>query len=175
MAKTKKATIANVTLEQAQEASEQYSQISDRLIKIEGKMNEEINRVKSKYKDEITDLQEQLEAPVEVLEVYAKEQQPSWGKKKSMELLHTVIGFRTGTPKVEKNKKFTWDAVTELLQKSGKKFSDYLRTKTEINKEAILAIKDEQLLRDLKEECYIEVVQTETFYVEAKREEAVPA
>jgi phage host-nuclease inhibitor protein Gam len=174
MAKTKKATIANVTLEQAQEASEHYSQLSDKLIRIEGKMNEEINKVKSKYKDEITELQEQIEVPVEVLEVFAKEQQPSWGKKKSFELLHTVIGFRTGTPKVDKSKKFTWDGITELLVKNGKKFSDFVRTKTEINKEAILALKDEQLLRELKDECYIEVVQTETFYVEAKREE-IPA
>lgn len=174
MAKTKKITIQNVTLEQAQLASELYAQTQAKLASIEAKMNEELNRVKSKYKDQITEQQEELEAPVEILEVFAKEQQPNWGKKKSMELLHSIIGFRTGTPKVEKSKKFTWDAVTELLKKN-KRFAEFVRTKEEINKDAILACKDDVMLELLKEEAYVSIVQDETFYVEAKREEVAAA
>jgi phage host-nuclease inhibitor protein Gam len=172
--KTKKVTISNVTLEQAQAASEQYAQTQAKLATIEAKMNEELNKVKSKFKDQITELQDELEPQVEVLEVFAKEQQPAWGKKKSMELLHCTIGFRTGTPKVEKDKKFTWDAITELLGKN-KVFKPFIRTKQEIDKEAILACKDEALLEQLKEDAYVSIVQDETFYVEAKREEVAAA
>ena len=133
-------------------------------------MNEEINRVKSKYADQITELNESLEEPMEVLSVFAKEQQPNWGKKKSMELLHCVIGFRTGTPKVIKDKKFTWDAVLELMRKN-KVFSRFVRTKEEINKEAVIAEKNEAILNQLREECYISVDQDETFFVQPKIEE----
>lgn len=172
MTRIKKKVIANVTLEQAQEASELFATTSTKLAKVEAKMNEEINRVKSKYQDEITELHETLEEPQEVLQVFADEQKSDWGKKKSMELLHCTIGFRTGTPKVDKSKKFTWDAVLELMKKN-KLFKPFVRTKDEINKEAILAEKNEETLKLLKEECYVEIKQDESFYVEVKKEEVV--
>jgi phage host-nuclease inhibitor protein Gam len=168
--KTKKTTISNVSLEDAQLASESYAVAATKLSKVEAKMNEELNKVKSKYQDEITDLKEELELPIETLEVFAKEQQDKWGKKKSMELLHCVIGFRTGTPKVTKDKKFTWDAIVELVKKQ-KAFKPFIRTSEELNKDAILSCKDDEMLKTLKHECYIEVVQEESFYVEAKKED----
>ena len=170
MTRVKKKVIANVTLEQAQEASELFATTSTKLSKVEAKMNEEINRVKSKYQDEITELQEALEEPQEVLQVFADEQKNDWGKKKSLELLHCTIGFRTATPKVDKSKKFTWDAVLELMKKN-KLFKPFIRTKDEINKEAILAEKNEETLKLLREECYVEIKQDENFFVEVKKEE----
>lgn len=172
--KTKKVTISNVSLEQAQAASELYAQKQAKLASIEAKMNEELNKVKSKFMDQITELQEELEPQVEVLEVFAKEQQPNWGKKKSMELLHSVIGFRTGTPKVDKAKGFTWDAITELLGKN-KAFTGFIRSKQEVDKESILACKDEKMLEMLEKQAFVSIIQEETFYVEAKREELAVA
>jgi len=165
-----KVTISNVSLEQAQQASSEFATKKNKLDSIEAKMNKEINSIKEKYQDEITELQEDLTEPVQVLEVFAKEQQESWGKKKSMELLHTVIGFRTGTPKVTKDKKFTWDAVLDLMKKN-RVFKGFIRTVDEINKEAILGEKNEAVLNQLKENCYISVEQEEKFFVEAKKEE----
>ncbi len=46
-----------------------------------------------------------------------------------------------------------------------------MRTKDEINKESILAEKDETKLTLLKAECYVFIDQDENFYVEAKAEE----
>lgn len=168
--RVKKKTYSNVSLEQAQEASQAFAVAKNKLDAIEAKMNEKINRIKSDYQDEITELKEELEDPQELLETFAKEQQKSWGKKKSMELLHCVIGFRTGTPKVVKDKKFTWDAILELIKKNSllKKF---VRSKDELNKESILAEKDEQVIKLLKDECYVEVDQDETFFVQPKKEE----
>lgn len=168
--RTKKKVVSNVTLEQAQEASQSFAVDSNKLQKIEAKMNEEITKVRSRYQDEITELKEKLEEPTEVLEVYATEQKTTWGKKKSVELLHCIIGFRTGTPKVVKDKKFTWDAVLELMQKN-KTFSKFIRTKSEINKEAILAEKNEAVLNQMLEDCYIKIDQDETFFVQPKVEE----
>lgn len=170
MARVKKKVIANVSFEQAQEASALYAVTSNKLAKIEAKMNEEINKVKSKYSDDITSLKENLEEPFEVLQVYSEEQKNTWGKKKSLDLLHCIVGFRTGTPKVTKDKKFTLDAVVELMKKN-RVFKNFIRTTEEVNKEAILSEKNEAVLNQLKEECYVSVVQEESFYVEPKIEE----
>lgn len=169
-----KTVIANVTVEQAQQASNDFATGQTRLEKIEAKMNEEINRVKAKYQGEITEVKEGIELPYETLQVFATEQKTEWGKKKSVELLHCIIGFRTGTPKVIKDKKFTWDAVLELMKKN-KLFKPFIRTTEEINKESILAENDEKLLKQLKDECYVEIDQDEKFFVTVKKEELVAA
>jgi phage host-nuclease inhibitor protein Gam len=169
--KTKKKVFTNVTLEQAQEASRQYAVRQTQLASIEAKMNTEINKVKDKYKDQVTELKEMLDEPVAVLEAYATANKDSW-KKKSMELLHTVIGFRTGNPKVDKKSAFTWKAVLELLQQH--KMKRFIRTIEEINKEEILALdaeKDKALLNQLKENAGVFISQDESFYVELKKED----
>jgi phage host-nuclease inhibitor protein Gam len=171
MAKTKINTYKNVSLEQAQEASELFAVNNNQLEILQAKMNKELDAVKSKYADEVTALQKTLKEPVELLHAFATEQQPSWGKKKSMELLHCLIGFRTGTPKVVKDKKFTWDAVKELVAKNKKLAASFLRTTTEISKEAILACKDEALLNSLASDAYCSIDQDESFYVTSKKEE----
>lgn len=174
MTRIKKRVISDVTAEQAQEASQLYATNYNKLEKIQAKMNEEINKVKDKYQDDITEITDNLEEPYETLQVFAREQKTQWGKKKSFELLHTTIGFRTGTPKVVKDKKFTWDAVLELMKKN-KIFKAFIRSKEEINKEAILAEKNVAILGQLTEECYVSVDQDETFFVTPKIEEVTPA
>ena len=132
-------------------------------------MNEDIDKVKSKYETKVNDLKAAQKEPLETLEAYAKEQKATW-KDKSMEMLHTIIGFRTNPRKVDKKKGFTWDAVLELMQKS-KVAKAFIRTKEEINKEAILGCENEAMLNQLKEDCQIMVVQDEQFYVKVKTEE----
>jgi len=168
MARAKKKVIANVSVDQAQESSASYANAHVRLSKIEAKMNEEINKVKSKYQDDITSLQEEKEEHFEILEVYAKETKETWGKKKSLDMLHSVIGFRTGMPKVVKDKKFSWDAVTELVSKF---FPQFVRSKNELDKESLIAWKEAEGFDELKKSCFIDIVQDETFYVEPKVED----
>jgi len=172
MTRIKKKVIANVTLEQAQEASQSFANTYTRLDKVQAKMNEEINKVKSKYQDEITELQDSIAEPQEVLEVYANEQKENWGKRKSFELLHTVIGYRTGMPKVTKAKGFSWEAVTELASKH---FPGLVRTKIELDKDSVIVLSKEDSFDEIKKTCFIDVVQEESFFVEAKKEELQPA
>jgi phage host-nuclease inhibitor protein Gam len=82
--------------------------------------------------------------------------------------MHGKIGFRTGNPKLVKDRKFTWDAVTELLKKA---FPGFVRTTYEINKEALIAFRDNKDFGAVKDSCYVDVVQDESFYVEANSEE----
>ncbi len=172
--KVSKKTFANVTLEMAEAASLDFANSYNSLEKLEAKMNAEINRVKEKYQDDITTIKESMQEPELILHTFAKEQQPGWGKRKSMDLLHCTVGFRTGTPKVVKDRKFTWEAVLELMKKSAL-LKPFIRTTEEINKEAILAERSETVLQALKDDCYIEVDQDEKFYVSVKKEDVVPA
>jgi phage host-nuclease inhibitor protein Gam len=108
-----------------------------------------------------------MEEQVKVLQVYGQQYKDGW-KGKSLSLIHGKIGFRTGNPKLVKDKKFTWDAVTELLKKA---FPAFVRTTYEINKEALIAFREKKEFEDIKDACYVDVVQDETFYVEANSEE----
>ncbi len=168
MTRIKTKVISNVTLEQAQDASELFAQNTTKLDKIQAKMNDEINKIKSKYQDDITELQDGLVEPQKILHVFADEQKESWGKKKSIELLHTVIGFRTGTPKVTKSKGFSWEGITELAVQL---FPDLVRTKAELDKDSIIALSKEDGFNEIKKGLFIDVVQEESFFVEAKKEE----
>lgn len=172
--KTKRKVYSNISHEKAQEASETFATNANQLDQLVAKMNAELDAVKSKYTDRVTALKSAQEVPVAILEAYAYEQKDSWDKK-SFDFLHTVIGFRTGTPKVEKTSKgFTWDGITELLKSH--KLTKFIRTKEEVNKEEILALrpdndKDKAILNQLKENCFVTVIQDETFYVTSKSEE----
>jgi len=108
-----------------------------------------------------------MDEQVNLLQIYGQQYKDNW-KGKSLGLVHGKIGFRTGNPKLIKNKKFTWDAVTELLKKA---FPHYVRTSYEINKEALIACRDKKEFEEIKDNCYVDVVQDETFYVEANAEE----
>lgn len=169
MTRTAKKTKVSVTLEQAHVAAKNYATASTKLDSIQAKMNEEIIKVKDKYLAKINELNEAIIEPVETLESFAIANKDSWDKK-SLELPHCVIGFRTGTPKVEKEKKFTWDAITKMLS-NNKIFKDFVRTKSEVDKGAILKIDDAKLLKKLNEYCGLEIVQEESFYVDCKKEE----
>lgn len=165
MFREKKKVIMNVNYDQAQEASARYAEISARLGIIEAQMNERINNIRDQFQDEIIQLAQEKERQMDVLEIYAKEQKDSWGRRKSLDLLHSVIGFRTGTPKVTKDRKFSWDDVLDMVKE---KFPTLVRVKCELDKEAIIAMREEEQFHDLAKTCFIDVVQDETFFVEPK-------
>lgn len=144
-----------------------FAQCNTKLKMIESKMEGEKQQIDSKYQADIAMLKTSQEEQMEVLQVYGQKFKDNW-KGKSLELIHGKIGFRTGNPKLVKDKKFTWDAVTELLRKA---FPGFVRTSFEINKEALIASRDKEDFEDIKSSCYIDVVQDETFYVEAKTED----
>jgi phage host-nuclease inhibitor protein Gam len=88
-------------------------------------------------------------------------------KKKSLESVHGVIGFRTGTPKLKTLKGFTWGAVTNLLKEFLPK---YVRTTEDPAKDKLLADKDDREVSDLFGKVGIAVVQDETFFIDLKKE-----
>lgn len=159
----------NLSLDQAQQASQTFVANETRKTEIEVEMNRRIDDIKSEYQPELTELEEAQREPAEILAAYAGEQKHTWGKKKSFELLHLVIGYRTGNLKATKPKTQSWEATIKLIRKA---FPKLIRTTEEINKEAIIALSktDEKAFEKLKKVGNIDVTRDETFYIEVKKE-----
>lgn len=115
----------------------------------------------------------------DTLQSFATENQAElFSKKKSLDMAHGVIGFRTGTPKLKTLKGFTWASALQLVKEF---LPGYVRTTEEVAKDKLLADRDMEVkVKDgedkvkLSQEmtrCGIQVVQDETFYVEPKKEE----
>jgi phage host-nuclease inhibitor protein Gam len=107
-----------------------------------------------------------MEEKVALVQAWAESNPEEFGAKKSIETPHGVIGFRTGTPKLAKLARFTWAKVFDALKAStiGKL---YIRTKEEIDKEAILGAHStgKVTTADLRN-LGCEVVQEESFFVD---------
>lgn len=170
MTREKKTALKAVTLEDAQAASLLYSQTDKKLTVIETKINEQCDNIKEKYQEEINELTETRTEQVDILHAYGESEKAAWGEKKSYEFLHTIIGFRKGTPAVGKLKGVTWEAVLAFLKKNSTLKTLFVRTVEAIDKKAILAMKDEKTLKLLESKASVIIEQEETFYVSPKEE-----
>jgi phage host-nuclease inhibitor protein Gam len=165
--RAKKILITNITHEEAEQAMAVFAKCNTQLKSIESKLEEEKQQIDNKYLGEIAHLKASMEEQLDLLQIYGQRAKDGW-KGKSLDLIHGKIGFRTGNPKLTKDKKFTWDAVTELLKKT---FPAFIRQTYEINKEALIALRDQEEFKAIREACYVDVTQDESFYVEANKED----
>lgn len=164
----KKIIVKDVSREKADEAFAAYAAADARQQHITAKMDVEITRIREKYQDELAHLQETKDQSFEILKTFAIEQKETlFNKKKSLETVHGVIGFRTGTPKLKTRKGFTWGAVTNLLKEF---LPGYVRIIEEPAKDRLLADRDVPETADLFEKVGIFVDQEETFFVEPRKE-----
>ena len=103
------------------------------------------------------------------LQLFAETNPGLFDKKKSLDMAHGILGFRTGTPKLKTLKGFTWPAVTNMLKQF---LPAYVRTVDEPAKDKLLADRDAPEVNKFftKDGIGCEVVQDETFFVELKKE-----
>lgn len=166
--RTKKQVITGVTQKAAEGAFSDFAKADARISKINAEMDVQITKIRDKYAEELSYLEEDKARAFDILQVYATENRDDlFRKKKSIETVHGTFGFRTGTPSLKTLKGFTWPAVANLLEKLA---PNYIRKKIEADKEKLIADRDK--IGDAMSEYGIKVVQDETFYVERKTEEA---
>ena len=167
MTRVKKVLKTIVSRAEAEEAFARYADADARQQQIAARMDVEITKIRSRYEADLSLLQESKQDSFESLQNYAENHRDDFGKRKSLEFAHGILGFRTGTPKLKTRKGFTWASVLELLKI---KAADYVRTKEEPNKELLLANREKPELISLMPTIGIEVDQDETFFVEPKKE-----
>ncbi len=185
MARQKKTIITGVSREAADEAFATYAKSDAQIQKINAEIELQCAKIREKYADKLATLGAEKDKAFDVLQSFATENQAElFTKKKSLDMAHGTIGFRTGTPKLKTLKGFTWASALQLA----KKFLPftYIRQTEDIAKDKLLADRDlkevavydtptgdprEVTMREAMAACGIQVVQDETFYVEPKKEE----
>lgn len=169
MANRKKTVVVSgVTREAADEAFANYAKSNAQIEKINAEIELQCAKFRDVYAEQLATLDKEREDAFKTLQVYATENKDElFKKKKSLEMLHGVIGFRTGTPKLKTAKGFTWASVLILMKE---KMQKYIRTTEEIAKDRLLADREEEGMAAQMAGVGIVVAQDETFYVEPKTE-----
>lgn len=182
MAKRQKKTIiSGVTKEAAEEAFAAYTKADAERAKITAEIELKCAQIREKHQDRLSQLQATQEEAFDTLQTYAVENQAElFTKKKSLEMVHGTIGFRTGTPKLKTLKGFTWASALQLVKEF---LPGFIRSTEEIAKDRLLMERDTDVvnpgdplgegrpLREVMAKCGISVVQDETFFVEPKKED----
>lgn len=178
----KKTVITGVTREVAEEAFAQYAKADAQIEKINAEIDLQCAKIREKYQQKLGELMCDRECAFDTLQAYATENQADlFTKKKSLDMAHGTIGFRTGTPKLKTLKGFTWASALTLVKKF---MPGYVRTSEEIAKDKLLADRDLEAVEFIESEttkmqipmsnamaeCGIIATQDETFYVEPKKE-----
>jgi phage host-nuclease inhibitor protein Gam len=129
---------------------------------LKAEMDEQLTRTRKQYEARLAKLQDQLLRMLESLRAWAEAHPEEFGGRRSLEMLHGTLGWRLTPPALRPVRGFTWGAVFSRLKELGK--WEYIRTKEEPNREALLAARETENLREL----YLEVVQRDEFYVEPR-------
>lgn len=171
MARAKKTIINGVSREAAETAFATYAKAEAQRAKITADIELQCAKIREKYASRLTELDEEKTQAFDTLQAYATENQAElFTKKKSLEMAHGVIGFRTGTPKLKTLKGFTWASALQLVKEF---LPGYIRQTEEIAKDKLLADRDTESMPAQMAKCGIQVAQDESFFVEPKTEEAV--
>lgn len=185
MARQKKTIITGVSREAADEAFATYAKSDAQIQRINAEIELQCAKIREKYADKLSALGAEKDKAFDLLQSFATENQAElFTKKKSLDMAHGTIGFRTGTPKLKTLKGFTWASALTLVKKFMPK--TYIRQTEDIAKDKLLADRElekvavydtptgdprEVSMREALAVCGIQVVQDETFYVEPKKEE----
>ncbi len=167
MTRVKKALITDqMSIEDAERAFAAYADADAKEKKIKADMDVKFTQIREKHQSELAALKEVKDKEFEKLQHFATNPD-LFAKKKSMDLTHGIIGFRTGTPKLATRKGYTWGAILTLVKEF---LPSYIRTSEEVAKDRILADRESEDVAVLLPKVGIEVKQDETFYVEPKKE-----
>lgn len=166
----KKVIITGVTREAADEAFATYAKADAQAAKITADIELQCAKIREKYASKLAELDAEKTKAFDTLQSFATENQAElFTKKKSLDMAHGTIGFRTGTPKLKTLKGFTWASALQLVKEF---LPGYIRQTEEIAKDKLLADRDTEEMMPQMNKCGIQVVQDETFYVEPKKEDA---
>jgi len=137
--------------------------IESKKMQEESKMNDEILRATQKYQPELDKLNAEKIGYERDIQLYCDEHKSDFEKSRSKTLNYGIVGFRKGSGALKTLKGFTWEAVKNLLT-SSKKYSHYIKTKTDIDKNALLS---SGLKADKLAKIGVQIEQSDSFYYEA--------
>jgi phage host-nuclease inhibitor protein Gam len=171
MAKKIKTPTTIMNREGLENALGDYSKGMIQLTRKTLELDAKVNALRKQYEVELTELTEQSEAMFEDIQAWATLNQAEFETRKSLELIHGIIGFRTCPAAVKQVGGVKVEHTIDMML-ANPSYEAYLRTKTELDKDSILGaygLKKEGLLADLAA-VGLKIEQKENFFVELKKE-----
>ena len=169
---TKRIRVVKAAIETREEMERLCGEIAELVIgkqALTDELNGRLLEERSRYEKRLTEIGDSIDEKMPVAQDWAERNRDTFGNKKSLELVHAVVGFRTGTPKLKTATGWTWDAVKAWLVNHSK---GYTRTEVSVDKEGIIADR-ETLGEDGLRKMGVKVVQDEAFFIEPKQETPV--
>jgi phage host-nuclease inhibitor protein Gam len=140
-----------------------------KLFEIETKaiMDGRLKEIREDYEAQLAEAGKQIEGMMALAQQWADANPDAFAGKKSIEMVHGTVGFRTGTPKLVKKTREKWDALVAAIRAA--LGGAYVRTIEEVDKESIIRdYRAGQISDATLREAKLEVTQDEAFYVEPK-------
>lgn len=166
MAKAKPQTEQKTTLKSWAEVDQilkAIASIESKKMQEESAMNDKILKANQEHMPILDRLNAEKLGYERDIQLYCDDQKDEFNETRSKTLNYGIVGFRKGTGALKTLKGFTWEAVKKVIEAS-KKYAVYIKTKTDIDKNAILSsgMKPDQLAK-----LGVQIVQEDAFYYEA--------
>ena len=100
-------------------------------------MDQRLMEIRTEYELTLSQNQQELDGMMAMAQAWAEANPSEFGGKKSIDMVHGTVGFRTGMPKLKTLTGWSWDRVKEALHAGN--YRQYIRTKEEVDKEGLLA------------------------------------
>lgn len=145
----------------------EFASADARISQINAEMDVEITKIREGRSVELLQLEAKKSSAMEVIQYWAETNKEAvFGKKRSLDMTHGVVGFRLGQWKATLAKGVKkWDEVLDACRTVA---PQWIRTKEEVNKE--LMINAREVDAALLGQVGVVVAQEESFYVDLKKE-----
>lgn len=154
------------TPEQIEACVGEIARITATLKGVEAELETNIVQIRAQYEERVSELTADLKIELAMAERWAMEHKADWGERKSVELLHGTLGFRTGMPRMKFARGVTEEVVIDRLFDFG--LLSYIREKRELNRDTIIA--DREKLNGTMEKLGVFIEQSDRFFVEPKQD-----
>lgn len=167
MAKKTKANVI-ATREELEATMGIYAEQTLEFDRLTVEMEQRLAQIRAEYEGRMAECVERADAAFADLEAYAALHKADFEERRSLELLHGSMGYRTGTPAVKQCPGVKAEHSVELLA-AGR--PEWTRRVTTVDKESILAeLAGNPSRNDVLRPYGLQIVQGEQFWAEVKRE-----
>jgi phage host-nuclease inhibitor protein Gam len=128
-------------------------------------MDQRLKEVREDHEAQLAYINDKLTPLLMRIQAWAESNAGDFGKLKSIEMIHGTIGWRVSPPTLKTLSGWTWQRVLDALKSLG--HAPFIRTKEEVDKQAVLAQRENLLDGDLRQ-FGCKIVQEESFFVEPK-------
>ena len=144
---------------------------NNQLARVQLEMDHAIKLIHDRHQPQLEAIAAQIKTAEAILEAWSVSHPADFKPNKSIESLHGVFGFRLGQPQLKPLKPLTWAKILDTLQRmpGAEKF---VRTKAEVDKETILAQRNEIGELNLRK-IGVRVIQEERFFADPVKTDTI--